>query len=104
MGDETVVVENFGGGAINRLGKPRVLSNIQAIAASINTITNQTVKDMQADEKIDTPSTERIEKAEVLSVDSVNYIVTATIRVYPVEVEAYDNLIFNLPIVRESNV
>jgi len=100
MEDSTETVENFGGNAFSHLGSPRVLSDVQAIAASINIVTNQTVKDMKADEKNNTPATERIDKAEVLSVDTVDGVVTATIRIYPVETERYADLIFNLPIVR----
>ena len=101
MGDDSVIADNYGGEAQIKLGVPRVLADHQAISAAINIITNQTVKDMRADEKVDTPATEKIDKAEVLSVDSISGVITATIRVYPVETQSYENLVFNLPIVRE---
>jgi len=82
------------------MNNPRVLSDPQAISASLSVAVDQTIKSMQADEPSWIPDTEKIENAEIVSVEIISDVITAKIRIYPIEVEPYANLEFNLPITR----
>lgn len=101
VGDE-VVIDSYGGDANRFVGIPRVLSDIQGISAALSITIDQTVESMQKDEPAGIPDTERIERAEITSINVIDDIVVSKIRVYPVEVESYDILEFNLPIIRVS--
>lgn len=98
-GDQ-IVVDNYGGDANKFINRPQVLNDIQGISAAVETAMDQTVQSMIGDQPDSVPDTEKIERAELLSVDVVNDLVVASIRVYPVEVEPYVDLVFNLPIIR----
>jgi hypothetical protein len=100
--DTDKVQDNFGGNANSLIGKPQVLNNLDAIAASITLVMKETVRCMQLDEPNGLPDTEKIEKAELIGIDVIDDIVTAQIRVYPVEAETYSALEFNLPIIKRS--
>lgn len=94
------IIDNYGGDAGKFINQPRVLNDTQGIAAAVNRSVAQTVKSMKGDEPEGIIDTEKIASAEVLSVDMVGDVVTAAIQVHPVEVESYEALRFNLPIVR----
>ncbi len=94
------IPDNYGGDAAKFMNKPRVLSDPQAISASLSVAVDQTIKSMQADEPSWIPDTEKIENAEIVSVEIISDVITAKIRIYPIEVEPYANLEFNLPITR----
>jgi len=101
VGDD-VVIDPYGGDSDKYINKPYVLRNNQSIAGSVKVAVDQTVISMKADEPDGLPETERIDRAEILGVIVVNDVVTASIRVFPVEIEPYADLSFNLPIVRSS--
>jgi len=94
------VVDNYGGDASRFIGIPPVLRDIKSIAASVSFVIDQTVASLKSSEPINLPDKERILSAELLSVDFVDDVVTAKIKVVPVETEYYVDLEFNLPIVR----
>jgi len=100
--DTDKVQDNFGGNANSLIGKPQVLNNLDAIAASITLVMKETVRCMQLDEPNGLPDTEKIEKAELIGIDVIDDVVTAQMRVYPVEAETYGALEFNLPIIKRS--
>jgi len=94
------VVDSHGGDASRFIGMPQVLRDVKSIAASVSFVIEQTVASLKGSELTDTPNNERILSAELLSIDFVDDIVTAKIKVVPVETEYYVDLEFNLPIVR----
>jgi hypothetical protein len=100
LGDKAVV-DNYGGDAQKFVDRPQVLNNIQSISASLSTAVEQTVQSMINDQPLTIPDTEKIISAEILSIDIINDVISATIQVHPVQVESYDDLIFNLPIIKE---
>jgi len=98
--DDKTIIDDFGGDAQKFINQTRVLSDTQGIAAAVDRSVTQTVLSMKRDEPAGLPDTEKIESAEILSIDIVQGVITAKIRVMPVEVESYDLIEFNLPIVR----
>jgi len=98
--DGEAIKDPYGGDAEQTIGRQSVLADPQSISAAIIIAINETVKNMKLDETASTPLTERIDKAELLSLDIVDDIVTAQIQVFPVETEKYVDLMWNLPIIR----
>lgn len=101
--DGTNVVDNYGGNAERIINVPRVLADSNAIAATVSLCVDLTVESMKKNEPDNLPDTERIDRAELLDIQTVQDIVTARIQVFPVEAETYEALQFNLPIIRGDN-
>ena len=99
LGD-TPIQDDFGGDARKFIQTPRVLSDTQGISAAISVAIDQTVESLKNDEPEGLLDTEKLDSAELLSLEIISDIVTAVIQVNPVEVETYDILQFNLPITR----
>ena len=97
-----VFQDPYGGDAGRFMDRPRVLSNTQAIASALTIAIQQTIDSLQSDEPPGLPETERLDGAELVSLDIINDIITAKIEVRPVSVESYDILVFNLPITRSN--
>jgi len=97
---ERTVVDGYGGNADRYLNKPQVLNNVQSIAAAIQACIDATVQSIEADNSSGVPDTEKLQKAELINLDILNGVVTAVIRVYPVEVEDFNAIDFRLPITR----
>ena len=95
-----ITQDNHGGDASKFIGTPRVLNDTQGISAAVSIAIDQTVDSIKNDEPTGTPDTERLDSAELLSLEVINDIITAVIKVNPVEIESYDALQFNLPIIR----
>ena len=95
-----VLVDTFGGDADRFIGIPRVLRDTQSIAASVLAVIDNTIESLKNDVNDKTPNTERLESAELLEIHNVGGVITANIRVVPVETEKYSDLEFNLPIIR----
>jgi len=100
--NKEVVIDPYGGDAEKIINKQNVFLDSQSLSAALIITINETVKSMQSDETEFTPKTEKIEKAELVSVDIINYTVYATIRIYPMEVEAYADLVWRLPIIKKG--
>jgi hypothetical protein len=100
--NKEVIIDSYGGDAEKIINKQNVFLDSQSLSAALIITINETVKSMQSDETEFTPKTEKIEKAELVSVDIINYTVYATIRIYPIEVEAYTDLIWRLPIIKKG--
>lgn len=96
----TFVVDPYGGNAEKFINRPHVLNDLQSISAALVTAMDQTVQSMKGDEPVGIPDTERINSAELVSVDVISGVVTATIKINPVETETMEALMFNLPIIR----
>lgn len=94
------IQESFGGDAKKFIDSPRVLSDTQGISAAVSIAIDQTVKSLKNDEPTGLLNTERLDSAELTSIEIINDIITAVITVIPVEAETYDILQFNLPITR----
>jgi len=95
-----IMVDPFGGDANRFIGVPRVLEDTQSISAAVSAAIDQTVESLQNDVNDAVPDTERIDSAELTEIDTVDNIITAKIRIIPVETEEYSVLEFNLPIIR----
>ena len=95
-----VLVDTFGGDAERFVGVPRVLEDTQSIAASLSAVIDNTVDSLKNDTTDQDKDTERIESAELVEIYNVSGVITAKIRVIPVETENYSVLEFNLPIIR----
>jgi len=95
-----VLVDTFGGDIERFVGVPRVLEDTQSIAASLSAVIDNTVESLKNDINNKVPNTERIESAELVEIYNVSGVITAKIRVIPVETENYSVLEFNLPIIR----
>ena len=100
--NKEVIIDSYGGDAEKIINKQNVFLDSQSLSAALIITINETVKSMQSDETEFTPKTEKIEKAELVSVDIINYTVYATIRIYPMEVEAYADLVWRLPIIKKG--
>jgi len=96
----SIIQDNYGGDAGKFIGTPRVLNDAQGISAAVSIALDQTVDSIKNDEPINIPDTERLDSAELSSLEIIDDVVTAIIKVNPVEVESYDVLQFNLPIIR----
>jgi len=94
------VADTYGGDASKFINRPQVLNDMQSISASITTAIDQTVQSILDDQPAEIPETEKLESAELISLDITDDVVVAVIQVNPVEVESYDDLRFNLPITR----
>lgn len=99
LGD-TIVVDNYGGDAHKFISQPAVLNDVKSIDASLTTAIDMTVSSMQNDQVSTIDDTEKIASAELLSINKVQDMITASIQVVPVVTEPYSDLIFNLPITR----
>ncbi len=99
---DKIVADNYGGDAQRFINRPQVLNATQGIAAAVETAMEQTVQSMVNDQPDSIPDTEKIERAELISIDIINDMVYASIRVHPVETESFADLMFNLPITRRS--
>lgn len=97
---QDIIVDRFGGDAQKFVNKPQVLNDIQGISTSLAIAVDQTVQSIKGDFDELVPDTEKLDSAEIISVDIVDEIVYATIQIFPVEVESYDVLKLNLPIIR----
>jgi len=94
------VADTFGGDAQKFINRPQVLTDTQSISASLATAVEQTVQSILADQDGSIPDTEKLVSAEIVSLDIIGDVVTASIRVFPVQVQSYDDLLLNLPIVK----
>lgn len=94
--------DDFGGNAITRIGHPRVLNDLQAIAAGAQAAVEATVASIASDQD-GMADTEKIDSASVTSLDVVDGIVRIGINIVPVETEAWSVLQLNLPITRYNN-
>jgi len=94
----SVVIDDFAGDADKYINRPQSLNDLQGIATSVATAIDKTVQSLKSDQPDTLPNTEKLDRAELSSIDIVEGIVYATIRVFPVEVEFYDALVFNFPI------
>lgn len=97
---ERTVVDGYGGNADRYLNKPQVLNNTQSIAAAIQACIDATVRSIEIDSPQGIPDTEKLQKAELISLNILNDVIYAVVRVYPIEVEDFNALDFRLPITR----
>ena len=102
LGDEQVVADTFGGDADKYINRPHVLNDLQSIAAAVETSMKQTVKSILSDQPDGLPNTEKLNSAELTSVDLNGDTVYAVIRIYPVEIEPFSQLELNLPIIKRN--
>jgi len=100
--DEDIVVDEYGGDAEKLINKPRVLNNVQSIAAAMDIVVSQTVKSMKNNEPSNIPSTEKIDSAKVIGINIISDTVYGTVQIFPVETESYEDILFNLPIIRRT--
>jgi hypothetical protein len=98
LGGDRVVIDGFAGDAEKYINKPQALNDLQGIATSVSTAIDKTVKAILEDQPDSVPMTERLDSAELMSIDIVEGVVVAVIKINPVEVEFYDSLTFNFPI------
>ena len=97
-----VIVDEFAGDAEKYINRPQVLNDPQSIAGGVTVAVDQTVEAMKADEPEGIPDTEKINSAELINIVIVDDVVFAQIQVHPVEVELYQDLVFNLPIINKE--
>ena len=100
--NETIVVDEYGGDAERLINKPNILNNNQSIAGSMDVVVEQTVKSMKSDEPPNIPNTEKISNAKVIGINVINDIVYGIVQIFPVETESYEDILFNLPIIRRT--
>jgi hypothetical protein len=96
----TYVTDNYAGNAQKFINKPQVLNNIQSIATAVSTAVDLTVQCMLDDQNSTIPDTEKLSKAELVSLDVINGMINAVIKITPVVTESYDVLKLNLPITK----
>jgi len=101
FGDK-MVVDEYAGDAEKYINRPQVLNDPQSIAGGITVSIDQTVAAMQSDEPEGIPDTEKIASAELIDIQIIDDVVFARIQVSPVEVELYQNMVFNLPIIKRD--
>ena len=96
----TYVTDNYAGNAQKFINKPQVLNNIQSISAAVATAVDLTVQCLLDDQPSTIPDTEKLSKAELISLDIVNNMINAVIQITPVVTETYDVLKLTLPITK----
>lgn len=101
FGDK-MVVDEYAGDAEKYINRPQVLNDPQSIAGGITVSIDQTVAAMQGDEPEGIPDTEKIASAELIDIQIIDDVVFARIQVHPIEVELYQGLVFNLPIIKRD--
>jgi len=94
------VTDPYAGNAQKFINQPQVLNNLQGISSSIATAIDLTVQSMLNDQPGSLPDTEKISRAELISLDVVDGSISAVIQITPVETESYDALRLNLPIIK----
>ena len=94
------VTDVYGGDAQKFISQPQVLNNLQSISAAVATAIDLTVQSMLNDQSASIPDTEKLSSAELTNLDVVNDMINAVIQINPVEVESYDLLKLNLPIIK----
>ena len=99
---DTTVIDEYGGDAERLINKPNVLNNNQSIAGVMDIVVEQTVKSMKSDEPTNIPDTEKINSAKVIGINTISDVVYGTVQIFPVEVEQYGDILFNLPIIRRT--
>lgn len=99
LGDR-YVADSYGGNAQKFVNQPQVLNSLQSVSAAVATAIELTVKSMLDDQSASMPDTERISSADLESLDVIGGLVSAVIKIVPVETESYDTLKLNLPITR----
>jgi len=100
--DGKLITDDYAGDAEKYINKPQVLNDPQSIAGGVSVSIDQTVASMKSDEPPGVPNTEKIESAELIDIEIIDDIVFAKIQVHPVEVELYQDLMFNLPIIKKD--
>jgi hypothetical protein len=96
--DGGVESDNFGGDAPKFLGTSIAVNNTSVIAASLLNAISTTVASLKSTEDASIPGTERISSASLDSLNVLGDVVSANIRVVPVETQSYSDLIFSLPV------
>ena len=96
--DGQTITDPYGGDAVKFISIPRIINDNQGISAAVSAAVDQTVESMKSDEPSNIPDTEKLDKAELSEINVIDDQVFVKIRVYPVEAEVYDPLVFNLPI------
>jgi len=99
---ERLVIDEYAGDAEKYINRPQVLNDPQSIAGGISVSIDKTIESMKNDEPEGIPDTEKIDSAELINLEIINDVVFAQIQVHPVEVELYQNLVFNLPIIKRT--
>lgn len=99
-GNGQKILDTFGGNAEKFISVPRVLNDIQAIAAAVSTTISQTVDSIKNNQDASIDKTEKLSGANLSSIDIVNNIVVARIEVIPEQAESSESMILNLPITR----
>ena len=94
------VTDTYGGNAQKFVSQPQVLNNLQSISAAVATAIDLTVQSMLNDQSASILDTEKLSSAELTSLDVINDMINAVIQINPVEVESYDLLKLNLPIIK----
>ena len=89
----------FGGNAMQYIGSPRVLNDLQGIAAGVQASILATVTSIKSDQEGLQP-TERLVSASLSSLGIVGDEVQVGINVVPEEIQPWADLVINLPITR----
>lgn len=97
--DNQEIAEDFGGRAMSVLGSPKSLNDVDSISASIIAATKNTIRSLKEAETSRMPDTERIESAELVSLDVIKGVITAVIDVKPVALELSELPRFQVPII-----
>jgi hypothetical protein len=93
-----ITTDTYGGDANKYIGQPQALNNIQSIATSISTAMNKTVDSIKNNQSDITDPTEKIDNAELLSVEIVGDTVYATIKINPIAYSSPNELYFTIPV------
>jgi len=99
LDDGAIYNDNFGGNGDAIIVNSGSTHDINGIIANIIVCIEKTVKSMQSDQDF-VPDTEKISGAKLLNIYIQSDIIYATIEVIPVEIESYESLITNLPVIK----
>jgi len=98
--DGEVVSEGFGGRFFDIITQPRVLSDENAMRATLVIVVNNTVNSIRNDDsKLSIPDTEKLDSATLVDMTKSGDIISARIKITPVEKDSFGDLFFDIPII-----
>ena len=97
---ETYVNDNYGGNADVLISNPQVINDPQGIVSTISIAIERTVSSMVQDQGQSIPPNEKISTAKLLNIYIQNDTIMAQIEVFPVEVDTFESLVSNLPVIK----
>lgn len=97
--DGSVLIDAYGGSAMNLVGNPKSISDIRSITVSLAACVSNTVESIKIDTPPDTPGNEKLSSAELGEVTISNGVIYADVFIHPEIIDSEDILRFSIPVI-----